>query len=87
MSDNYKEFFFENEDTTLVGILQEYLLKRSEVEYAAYIQKHPLEHNIILKVITRDDADPELILIECIKEIIDTLNKLRTSVTSNSLSE
>lgn len=83
--DNYKEFFFENEDTTLVGILQEYLLKRSEVEYAAYIQKHPLEHNIILKIITKDNTDPELILIECIKEIIDTLNKLKNEVdvTSN----
>ena len=74
------EFFFENEDTTLVGILQEHLLRRSDVEYAAYIQKHPLEHNIILKVITKDGANAEVILIECIKDVIDTLNKLRTQV-------
>jgi DNA-directed RNA polymerase subunit L len=74
--DNCKEFIFTNEDTTLVGPLQENLLRHPDIVYAGYIQKHPLEHDIILKVVSKGE-DPEVILVEIIKNIINKLRELK----------
>ena len=77
-----KEFFFENEDTTLVGILHEKLLKNKEVVFAGYIQHHPLDHNINLRVKTHT-IDPEIVLIDVIKSIITELKELKEKTLKN----
>ena len=48
-----KIYFFDNEDHTLGTLLQNELLKNENVLFAGYIQEHPLEHNIQVKIVTK----------------------------------
>lgn len=59
------------EDHTLGNLLEKTLINKDGVSYASYENPHPLENKIVLTIITQDGTDPERVLKEAIREIIE----------------
>ncbi len=55
---NYGIFKIQREDHTIGQLIQTYLLKEENVIFCGYKQIHPLEHYIILKIITNGTITP-----------------------------
>ena len=55
---NYGIFKIQKEDHTIGDLIQTKLLKEPNVIYSGYKQIHPLEHYIILKIITNGFISP-----------------------------
>ena len=55
---NYGIFKIQKEDHTIGDLIQRQLLKEPDVIYSGYKQIHPLEHYIILKIITNGKFSP-----------------------------
>jgi DNA-directed RNA polymerase subunit L len=65
------------EDHTLGNLLEKILIKKDGVSYASYENPHPLENKIILTIVTKDDANPEKLLKEALKEVIELSRDFR----------
>lgn len=74
------EITFENEDHTIGYLLQQYLLKDPDIVYAGYINPHPLENKIKMKIISRNSDDINTILQKTINNIKNDLKTFRVSL-------
>jgi DNA-directed RNA polymerase II subunit RPB11 len=55
---NYGYFKIQKEDHTIGDLIQTQLLKEKNVVFSSYKQFHPLEHLIVLKIITNGIITP-----------------------------
>jgi DNA-directed RNA polymerase II subunit RPB11 len=55
---NYGIFKIQREDHTIGELIQTHLLKEENVIFSGYKQIHPLEHYIVLKIITNGVISP-----------------------------
>jgi DNA-directed RNA polymerase II subunit RPB11 len=55
---NYGVFKIQREDHTIGELIQTHLLKEKNVIFSGYKQVHPLEHYIVLKIITNGMITP-----------------------------
>ncbi len=62
-------FKIEREDHTLGNIIHSQLLKNENVLFCGYKRPHPLEHFIIVKVITNGKASPIKIFDSTLKDL------------------
>ena len=69
VEDNYLEAVVQGETYTLFAPLVEYLLKRSDVEYAMYDVDHPLTQNVRFRIKTKGKPPLDVIK-ETVSEIL-----------------
>ena len=77
--DNNQEFVIFKEDHTIGNILQKQLLTNSDVIFAGYKTPHPLEHDIILRIITKS-GDVESAYNKAISELINKLRNIKIHI-------
>jgi DNA-directed RNA polymerase subunit L len=65
------------EDHTLGNLLEKILINKDGVSYASYENPHPLENKIVLTIVTKDGVNPESVLREALKEIIELSRDFR----------
>jgi len=65
------------EDHTLGNLIEKILINKEGVSYASYENPHPLENKILLTIVTKKGIDPEKVLKEALREIIELSRDFR----------
>nr|UXY87965.1 DNA-directed RNA polymerase II complex subunit Rpb11 [Cryptomonas curvata] len=80
---NYGIFKIQKEDHTIGDLIQNQLLKEINVLYSGYKRIHPLEHFIILKIITNGVLSPVEIFDKVLKDLYIEFSLLEESLCYN----
>lgn len=81
ISANEYKFIFHNSTSTIGKLLQNELLKDSNIIFAGYSCPHPLESRMILRIITTG-KNPKEVITSSINNIVSNLDKLDSAIKS-----
>jgi DNA-directed RNA polymerase II subunit RPB11 len=82
---NAGSFTIHKEDHTLGNLIRMQLLQDRQVRFAGYIQPHPLEHHIIVKVQTNGEVSPIDAVSAAVEDLTSELDNLKDRFQEGAL--
>mmetsp|Transcript_16328 Transcript_16328/g.25360 ORF Transcript_16328/g.25360 Transcript_16328/m.25360 type:complete len:102 (-) Transcript_16328:4318-4623(-) len=76
-SSNFSMIKVEQEDHTLGNLVFLKLLEMESIMFCGYCKTHPLESNIIIKILTDGSLSPIKVLDNCLKDLYIELSSLQ----------